>query len=67
MTDHPRQPPRPVVRFRQDRADRVCESAGWAGVELVSTGSHRKAIAAAGLKVRDVSELTGFPEMRMVA
>ena len=33
------------------------------GVELVSTGGTRAAIAAAGLPVRDVSELTGFPEM----
>jgi phosphoribosylaminoimidazolecarboxamide formyltransferase / IMP cyclohydrolase len=33
------------------------------GVELVSTGGTAKAIAAAGLKVKDVSELTGFPEM----
>jgi len=33
------------------------------GVELVSTGGTRAAIAAAGLKVKDVSELTGFPEM----
>jgi phosphoribosylaminoimidazolecarboxamide formyltransferase/IMP cyclohydrolase len=34
-----------------------------AGVELVSTGGTRAAIAAAGLAVKDVSELTGFPEM----
>src|SRR5690242_13310594 len=33
------------------------------GVELVSTGGTRKAIAEAGLQVKDVSELTGFPEM----
>src|SRR6204780_161875 len=33
------------------------------GVELVSTGGTAKAIAEAGLKVRDVAELTGFPEM----
>ena len=33
------------------------------GVELVSTGGTRAAIAAAGLPVKDVSELTGFPEM----
>jgi phosphoribosylaminoimidazolecarboxamide formyltransferase/IMP cyclohydrolase len=33
------------------------------GVELVSTGGTRAAIAAAGLPVRDVSELTGFAEM----
>src|SRR6201999_3672969 len=33
------------------------------GIELVSTGGTAKAIADAGLTVRDVAELTGFPEM----
>ena len=33
------------------------------GVELVSTGGTRAALQAAGLPVRDVAELTGFPEM----
>jgi phosphoribosylaminoimidazolecarboxamide formyltransferase/IMP cyclohydrolase len=33
------------------------------GVELVSTGGTAKALREAGLAVRDVSELTGFPEM----
>ena len=33
------------------------------GVELVSTGGTKAAITAAGLPVKDVSELTGFPEM----
>ncbi len=33
------------------------------GVELVSTGGTAKAIATAGIPVRDVSEVTGFPEM----
>src|ERR1700758_3745913 len=33
------------------------------GIELVSTGGTRKALGDAGLKVLDVSELTGFPEM----
>ena len=33
------------------------------GVELVSTGGTKAAIAAAGLAVKDVAELTGFPEM----
>src|SRR5476649_876375 len=33
------------------------------GVEIVSTGGTRAAIAAAGVAVRDVSELTGYPEM----
>ncbi len=33
------------------------------GVELVSTGGTATALKAAGLKVLDVSEVTGFPEM----
>jgi len=33
------------------------------GVELVSTGGTAKALRDAGLPVRDISELTGFPEM----
>lgn len=33
------------------------------GVELVSTGGTATALRAAGLTVRDVSDLTGFPEM----
>jgi phosphoribosylaminoimidazolecarboxamide formyltransferase/IMP cyclohydrolase len=33
------------------------------GIELISTGGTRKALAEAGLKVLDISEVTGFPEM----
>jgi phosphoribosylaminoimidazolecarboxamide formyltransferase/IMP cyclohydrolase len=44
-----------VVELARDLAAR--------GVELVSTGGTAKTLAAAGLAVRDVSELTGFPEM----
>ena len=33
------------------------------GIALVSTGGTAKALAAAGLPVTDVSDLTGFPEM----
>src|ERR1700744_3925108 len=64
MTDHPRRVTRALLSF--------CDKTGLIefaralsehGVELVSTGGTAKAIAAAGLKVRDVSELTGFPEM----
>ena len=36
--------------------------AGW-GVELVSTGGTAKALRDAGLAVKDVSDITGFPEM----
>jgi len=33
------------------------------GVELISTGGTAKALREAGLAVKDISELTGFPEM----
>src|SRR5687768_15807816 len=33
------------------------------GIELVSTGGTHKALTDAGLPVKDVSEVTGFPEM----
>ena len=33
------------------------------GVELVSTGGTARALREAGLAVRDISDLTGFPEM----
>src|SRR5215467_1197209 len=33
------------------------------GIELVSTGGTKSALAAAGLNVLDVSDITGFPEM----
>lgn len=36
---------------------------GRLGVELVSTGGTAQALRNAGLEVRDVAELTGFPEM----
>ena len=37
--------------------------AGGHGVELVSTGGTAAALREAGLEVRDVADLTGFPEM----
>jgi phosphoribosylaminoimidazolecarboxamide formyltransferase / IMP cyclohydrolase len=33
------------------------------GIEILSTGGTSKALAAAGVAVRDVSDFTGFPEM----
>ena len=44
-----------LVEFARDLSER--------GVELLSTGGTAKAIAAAGIAVRDVSDHTGFPEM----
>ncbi len=41
----------------------VGEALAARGVELVSTGGSAAALRGAGLAVRDVSELTGFPEM----
>ncbi len=48
-----------------DKTDLVEFARGLAGhgIELVSTGGTHKALADAGLKVVDVSQLTGFPEM----
>src|SRR5882757_8392583 len=33
------------------------------GVEIISTGGTARALREAGLKVREVSDVTGFPEM----
>src|SRR5437773_3252747 len=33
------------------------------GVELISTGGTRKALADTGLAVRDIADVTGFPEI----
>ena len=44
-----------LVEFAKFLADK--------GVELISTGGTAKAIAAAGLKVQEVADVTGFPEM----
>src|SRR5437867_9042463 len=33
------------------------------GVEIISTGGTAKALRDAGIEVRDVSDVTGFPEM----
>lgn len=40
-----------------------CQGLTTAGYELVSTGGSAKAIEAAGVAVRKVEDLTGFPEM----
>ena len=64
MTDHPRRVTRALLSVSDKiRTDRIRPALAGHGIELVSTGGTAKAIAGAGLKVRDVSELTGFPEM----
>jgi phosphoribosylaminoimidazolecarboxamide formyltransferase/IMP cyclohydrolase len=42
--------------------DFACELKAF-GVEIISTGGTAKALRDAGLEVRDVSDVTGFPEM----
>src|ERR1700755_949468 len=64
MTDHPRRVTRALLSV-SDKSGLIefARALAGHGVDLVSPGGTAKAIAAAGLKVRDVSELTGFPEM----
>jgi phosphoribosylaminoimidazolecarboxamide formyltransferase / IMP cyclohydrolase len=64
MTDHPRRVTRALLSV-SDKSGLIefARALAGHGIDLVSTGGTAKAIAAAGLKVRDVSELTGFPEM----
>src|ERR1700755_1096750 len=64
MTDHPRRVTRALLSV-SDKTGLIhfANALAARGVELVSTGGTARAIAAAGLKVKDVSDLTGFPEM----
>src|SRR5712675_2358419 len=64
MTDHPRRVTRALLSV-SDKSGLIDFARALAGhgIDLVSTGGTAKAIAAAGLKVTDVSELTGFSEM----
>src|SRR5258708_4168877 len=64
MTDHPRRVTRALlsVSDKSGLIEFARALAGY-GIDLVSTGGTAKAIAAAGLRVADASELTGFPEM----
>jgi phosphoribosylaminoimidazolecarboxamide formyltransferase / IMP cyclohydrolase len=64
MTE-PRQPIRRALLSVSDKTG-LLELAGRlvaAGVELLSTGGTARALREAGLAVRDVSEVTGFPEI----
>jgi phosphoribosylaminoimidazolecarboxamide formyltransferase/IMP cyclohydrolase len=64
MTEHLRRAARALISV-SDKSGVVefARALSGHGIELISTGGTRKALADAGLKVLDVAELTGFPEM----
>jgi len=64
MTEHLRRPARALISV-SDKTGVVefARALAGFGIELVSTGGTRAALDEAGLKVLDVSDLTGFPEM----
>jgi phosphoribosylaminoimidazolecarboxamide formyltransferase/IMP cyclohydrolase len=64
MASHPRRITRALlsVSDKSGLTEFARALAGY-GVQLVSTGGTAKTLAEAGLKVTDVSALTGFPEM----
>jgi len=64
MTSHPRRITRALLSV-SDKTGLVefATALSSFGVELVSTGGTAKTLKDAGLKVIDVAELTGFPEM----
>ena len=62
-TDAPSHPPRAAERLRQDRPRRLRPRARPKyGVELIATGG-TQGLADAGLPVKDIAELTEFPEI----
>ena len=74
MIDHSSAPTAPVIDLKPVRRAllSVTDKTGLVdfaraltahGVELVSTGGTSRALRDAGLTVRDISDLTGFPEM----
>src|SRR5215471_15085680 len=64
MTDHTRRIERALLSV-SDKTGLIelARALAGHGVELVSTGGTKKALADAGLSVLDVAELTGSPEM----
>ncbi|MCX7296848.1 MAG: bifunctional phosphoribosylaminoimidazolecarboxamide formyltransferase/IMP cyclohydrolase, partial [Hyphomicrobiales bacterium] len=64
MTSHPRRITRALLSVSDKTGLIEFASALSAfGIDLVSTGGTAKALNDAGLKVADVADLTGFPEM----
>ena len=49
--------------YDKNRLEEIGKSLSAAGVEILSTGSTAKTLAAAGIAVTEVSAVTGFPEI----
>jgi len=64
MSSHPRRVTRALLSV-SDKSGLIefAKALAGFGIELVSTGGTAKALKDAGLRVDDVSDLTGFPEM----
>ena len=64
MTEHLRRATRALISV-SDKSGVVefARALAGFGVELISTGGTRKTLSDAGLKVLNVGDLTGFPEM----
>jgi phosphoribosylaminoimidazolecarboxamide formyltransferase/IMP cyclohydrolase len=68
MTEQNTEELRPIRRALLSVSDKTgivefARALGGFGVELISTGGTAKALREAGLEVRDISAVTGFPEM----
>src|SRR5262245_58209330 len=64
MPDHPRRVMRALISVSdKDGVVAFARALAGFGVELVSTGGTSRTLLDAGLTVRDVADLTGFPEM----
>src|SRR6202140_2739286 len=64
MTSHPRRITRALLSVSDKTGlKEFAKALAGYGVALISTGGTAKALKDAGLKVIDVAELTGFPEM----
>jgi len=49
--------------YDKSRLEEIGKALNAAGIQIVSTGSTAKTLAAAGVKVTEVSTVTGFPEI----
>jgi phosphoribosylaminoimidazolecarboxamide formyltransferase/IMP cyclohydrolase len=64
MTEHLRRASRALISVTdKSGVGEFARALAGYGIELVSTGGTHKALTDAGLKVLDVADLTGFPEM----